>query len=98
MNFFSSREAARRLGISRRRIQQIAKRDDIGRRIGNSLAFSAQDLALLRGKHLSKVYIEVSMDAAAHRDVQSRAAEKGLPAEDFLSTILNETFGQDMQG
>jgi len=99
MNFFSSREAALRLGISRRRIQQIAKRDGIGRKVGNSLAFSAQDLARLRGKRPTKVFVEVSLEEGAHWNLRSRASLKGLSAEEFLSGILNKTFGdQDRQG
>jgi len=74
---------------------QIAKRDGIGRKVGNSIAFTAQDLARLRGKRPTKVYIEVSLAAAAHRDLQTRAEQKGLSAGDFLSEILNKTFGQD---
>lgn len=48
MSLIGTREAARRLGCSRRTVSRVAAQHDIGQRVAGVRVFGARDLARLR--------------------------------------------------
>lgn len=48
IELYSVRDAAARLGVSTRRVQKLASIRGVGRRVGNSVVFTADDLAALK--------------------------------------------------
>jgi hypothetical protein len=94
VKLYSVRAAAARLDRSPRRVQQIARRSNIGQMISGVRAFTGMDLNLLRGRHSNRVCVELNLAKGVFQKFQAIAKKREMTTEIFLSKLLNN-IGED---